>query len=1433
MPLHYGQRADAYFENRQLKSRLLSRKKELWSSPRKKNYSVGEKCAGQFRQDSLRLVSKESKVICKQRSKTKLSVTSLKKKSSMHKKLPSENTAKRVCHYSTCQNVKFNSNGINKQFVLRGDDAKIVNRCSSFIASIEKHPRSYAEIIADYSESLYKKSAVAARNDSLNNATRKSPFSTLSALPPAKKMANVAEYSELTTERNENFSLPVESFDLCNRHSNAVEYYAFQPRGTRAAEVINKSADRSCVAANDSRGDDQSYAKLIADCSESVHNITSVLNDGPVPTRGALARSSLEPITTSGEDRDTHTKSREITPAVSTMPLGENTGERASDLKESDWLREMENVMNDMRSATERRKVAGGVPGTKESVIPQPVDAADDLPDGINGFAELRSSGQKENGAATKRLSCRSNKIDRTERRKDFELQRHNYSHSSDKASNPSRRFRSAAGRPAVRKSSTQVSSTGGIIGASKQPQVKLRMVPSERESVVSIDVDQSPVGSLGLSTPKHLSVVVQSDRKEDPRLPDNQWSSPALQSTAPKSALQRSDFGPMRISISEDSAPVKQIEFSINGKPVSELKSITARAERLDVVSSADKIEIRIPFAGDDTSAKPEDKVREGDLSRGTNSNVGQILNVQISANFQNASAKDSAEKAIPSQQGEDRIQKSSSISKTSSLSNNFPKTFHSNNVQRYEPSKRADVKFNDEKHISKHKVSDDFEKQREATRNSLTGKTGTDISLTREINNVEVGRMSMRKANTDGFPEGNKYDKDEPPDDRVPSKIIPWWSSSDSFNKIKKKDDNHKPLLPPSNRNDRKIASNPNTNFIAETLLPNPKDQIPKKLTKKTQSTNNPAVTKSDFSNTISYLNSMKSHEESKSIPHYAFRLKPNQGNLSIIPKISNGLKDDQALTANKDIKKISGVKQMKSHTLLEFDTLNIKGKHDISTKEKTRVLGGKIKTPNSAQNLSSKKIEEKKNNYSIKQTKSIDDVSKNIKSKIKDILNAIKPIENSKDGLKRELPSRKPIVISNGGVKRVQNRSPIITKDFISELSTAETVSNKINKNILTKQTETKEKLKANIDVLLKEKDLKNYTTINIKALNNNDVKNMKKEYKNDFITSNSSNFSNSPELTQMLKKQERLNDRIGFQDKSKQNLKSLLEADKGGSNSLLNTRISSGTVQRLKKLGVSGKISLEEPKQNKPKNLTSVKNTPEMIQEIEKSKGSTKLANPLKGSSDTMTNKSPLQAVKQVQSKNTNKIANVNKLSSLQTVSNSTSKIKDRAATKNLLNKNINETSVTQSVKTAKTDTEDIIARIVTQNPKNKDLLSKDFEKNFNKSGSAKGNILGSAGPSRKPSDSVGFKSAGSKINSRVMSNNNCAHDRKLLMESFYSNFNSKNDIMSNSQSTIFKAQQNLSDVNMLQRSAPTAVERDGINMDRPEKSLLYSAWLQRY
>ncbi|XP_018309423.1 uncharacterized protein [Mycetomoellerius zeteki] len=95
-------------------------------------------------------------------------------------------------------------------------------------------------------------------------------------------------------------------------------------------------------------------------------------------------------------------------------------------------------------------------------------------------------------------------------------------------------------------------------------------------------------------------------------------------------------------------------------------------------------------------------------------------------------------------------------------------------------------------------------------------------------------------------------------------------------------------------------------------------------------------------------------------------------------------------------------------------------------------------------------------------------------------------------------------------------------------------------------------------------------------------------------------------------------------------------------------------------------------------------------------------------------------------------------------------------------------------MSQSVKTKRTKEEDMIVRIVTENPKSKDLVSKKCEENCFKAGLDKGYLLGSAGSSRKPNVSISFKSADSNTKSR---------------------------------SAIFKVRQHMNDVDMLEYPAP--------------------------
>lgn len=1464
MPSRYGQHTDIYFKNRQFRSQVPGSDR---LSVAKKNYDVDIKYSKQFYSDDLHFVSKGNKTICKQRSRTKSSVTSLKKKLSMDKKLPLENVVRTMCHYSTCQNVKFNSSGFNKrhksQIVAIINGAKNVNHHSSFVASVEKYPRSYAEMIADYSEALYKVSTVGVRNDSLyfDNTIRKSPFSTFSTPSSVKKIVNVTEYNRVPIEGQKNYSsLPAEaikSFDRCIQHDNknTVKSHNFQ-HDTRIAKTINKVTNQDCIIANDLKNDDHSYAKLVADCSKSMHNISiaNISNGGLVLSRNVLARKSLQSFVTPRKANSTNTQEtlRKTSLTVATIPLEKNVKEQLIVPQKHNWLNEIESVTSDLRSVIERRTARTvNISKLKESDISQ-FDTFDNSLHKVHKLTKLiKAHKQKEKDTAIKKLYYQSDKIDKMKKpNNDFALQKHNYSQLSDKTSDLPQHFSNVTSSSA-RKNSMHVQ-TSGTTSVLKQPQVKLRMVPSEKESVVSINVDSVSTGLLDSLNPasKQLSVVVQTDRKEDPQLTENQWNVSTRRGA--KSAPQRNDFGPMRFSISEDSAPVKQIEFSINGKPVSELKSITARTERLDVVSSMDKIEIRIPFAKDE--ANVPSKIGETDLSKETDSSTGQILNVQISANFQNESTKGSAEK--PRETKRYQYDKNTASDSSSPISKNYysfnesvrarEDTFSSDNMQQYGFSDRIDIKSDNtvEKNINEHKASGDVELniQRKTAKNLSTDKTMTDVSLIEERNKPEIKNLNAKKVMNTIQSLTNKYDKNESSGHRVPSKTIPWWSSSDSFNKIKKKEEDPKPLVPPSNRNEKKAISNLNHNPVTESSPSKWKETSNSTvLTKKMQSINDATITINKSSNLTSYSKPVEQYVESKPTPHYSFKLKPNKENPGTTFDIKNVLKTkDNQMPAVQEDKKIFGIIQTKPIALSTSGATNI-SEHDV--REKASVL--QKKTLNSAQDLPPKRNREKKDNYSLKQTKSIDDVV-GTKPKIENIPDALKLIERSKG------TSREPTVKLNSRVREIQSppAGTITTKDLVPNTFVTE-IREQVTKTIPVKQMKLDETKKLEIKMnSLKQKEnliVKNVATSDVKLENKNDVKNIQQVYQNDVITTSSLNSKDPLKSTQTLRKQKKLTeDTIVFQDNLNRKKKSLYSKDKPNSSSSI--KISSGTI-KSEKLGMSVKMPSEESKQNRPKSLSNIKNTSETIQEIEKSKSLTmpKLENksPQESSDKKMINqkKSPLEIINEIQTKyniNTNKIANIDNQS--QTNSNSKltiSKLEDRVANKSLMEKNAREMP-DKFVKKMdkKDDAGNKIARIVTQNPKSKDLLSKNREKNHldkSKSGKDKKNPSEATGSLlRKPNGSIGFKSADSKTKSIILSNDNCTYERKsILMEPLYPNFNRRDDTISNSQSTMFKVPRNLHN-NMLEHRAPRIIGSAGpwINIDRPEKSMLYSAWLQR-
>lgn len=864
---------------------FLSRNNDRHASPHdslsaaRRSHGTGVNHSAQLRQGSARLVSKGSKTICRQRSKTKSSVMSLKKSSL-------ESVVRGARHYSTQQNVKFTGNGTSKRRVLQTmiNDA---NRNSSFVASVERQPRSYAQMIADYSKAIRKASTAVARNDDVyfSNASRKSPFSTLTSLD--KQAINIAKRSGVSSKGRANDSLlfnPLNPFDRSIRYDST---------------DISEATNQTCVQVTESKSEDRSYVKLVADCSKSAYNVSVASNGALTPRLNLLTRSSLEPFAAPARNASSTNSSQRISRKASRVVAVETS-----------------------------------------------------------------------------------------------------------------------------RQSSTQVSTS-----TSKQPQVELHMVPSAKESVVSINVDSV---SARLSSPlklasEELSVVVRSNQKaaaSAPRSSETPWNAPTTRQSANNSALRhRGDFGPMRISISEDSAPIKQIEFSINGKPVSELKSIVARTERLDVVTSPDKIEIRVPFAKDDAASRSR---AEDELRQRSDSSVQQILNVQISANFQNESTKGST----------DRPHNAPKISTTTSTpSPQAPATRSllgdpagvpsatldsDDNARQRNTSARTDIKAGDtiKGKIDGRRISSgsrNSKVQRETTKKLSADESAMDVSTIARASDAEGGKLRARKIMNPRYSSVNKHDKNESHDTRVPTNMIPWWSSSDSFNRIRKKKDNRKP----ADWSENKLPNQPST--------------------KPAESTNNTAVVANNSSDMISH----SLQQEFKPTIHYPslFRLKPNRENPDSISEVTrNGLKVKTVQTPDteKDGETISSVKRTEPVTLAALETTNVQNKRVASGElgthvKKASVLPRKFKAPKDTPDAPLKQDREKKSNYPLKETHSIDDTFS--KAKVRDILDNMKPLEKREDGSLIDygfkMSSRKSTIKLNSGVKEIRDPSPEVMK------------------------------------------------------------------------------------------------------------------------------------------------------------------------------------------------------------------------------------------------------------------------------------------------------------------------------------------------------------------------------------------------------------------
>lgn len=811
--------------------------------------------------------------------------------------------------------------------------------------------------------------------------------------------------------------------------------------------VNEASRNSSFVAAV--KNSPRSYAQMIADYSEAIRkaSVAAMRSDNPHSFSNAIRRSPFSTTSPSWHKRMINIASSEGRENDASHPpdqLGLATRQHNTSVRRRDPRPHHEAIYEDRVTTADWRS-------DDRSYVKLVADCSRSVRNIVSAAS---------NSALTPRLRASSSKGSL----EPFTAPTRNVSSAND-----SQRTARRTSRPVVetfaRQSSTQVSTS-----ASKQPQVELHMVPSAKESVVSINVDSARLSNL---TSEELSVVVRSNQKASDPQPageDFRWNAATIrQGGASSSASRRvGDFGPMRISISEESAPIKQIEFSINGKPVSELKSIVARTERLDVVTSSDKIEIRLPFAKDDARG-----FRAVDDARGkTDIGVEQVLNVQISASFQNEPVKGSAERArnvttstpSASQAPATRSLKSRPAKDASAVVDDAPS--------------RADVEPDDtmrEREIPSRRTRD----QREAAWKLPIDTPATDVSSAKRANDAETGGLSADKINVQ-YSEANRHgDKSEPSDPRVQSNMIPWWSSSDGFNKIKKK----------------RIDREPSRSNWTKKKWP--------RTSRKVAQTMNDAGT-NDPSDTTSRWDSREEQRrggELKPTVHSSIRPKANQDN-------PEGTRHDSKIDDTQTPKKMSRVDRTETPSFAP-ETTKVKSEYNAGEKldtEKPFVLAKKSKAPKDRQDSALKPSREERSSYPLKEMSLINDA---FNTKMRHILDVIKPTEKKKDGTLIDyglkVPSRKSTIKLSSKAKGTRDPSVMKAQDLIGKEPEAAPNTMQMSQSAVMRAAESDvaEKTEAK-GMISKEKDpiaKVLATTVNIEVWDESRVKSMEEEFERD--------------------------------------------------------------------------------------------------------------------------------------------------------------------------------------------------------------------------------------------------------------------------------------------------------------------------------------------
>lgn len=767
---------------------------------KKSSHFKSSHCAGQLKSGTVCVLLKRSKASLSESKKSLLECLSTER---VHKRRSS------ICQLAK---VSANKRSIRRSSEKIADSMKRAknldfHETSSTSTVVEKQPRSYAEMIASYSEKMYAQSNLGILKDGVSfttmNEIHRSPFSTASVVSLKWK------HKEKATKKS---SFPT---------TGVVQQSAQFSSGASMARYDCRNDNRTIFPTfgenNDVNRISSSYASMIEKYSNAISSDISTYssNNSMVPKRSVSTKLDEDPMTflsaKSIDDKSTHVVSNSTEATSNSLTEAEKINMEVE--AQIGWITRVEDIINDLKQVTAKKEAADiqtsdrwmlqsvnerahwldrVVKAHKKMMEEKRSMSAKTLGHGkVTESTKMEEFNSKESSLKKSNLKMSTSKETYVKQStsNDYKLKKDTVAPhlkseqpthkppqvpqmtaSSNKPSNPISQYINR-GPPAPNSptKSTSQSPTNVSPSPTKEPQIELRMTPSQNESVVSINVDEQTAKTAG--TKDQLSVVISSNRHKAGKVDSN--------------LNLRQDFGSMQISISENTVPVKQIEFSINGKPVSELKSIVARADKLDVVGSMDKLEIRIPSSKEKVSEHP------ATLTKTTGSTP--VLNLQIAAKFNEPRAQqpntevkpetNTTPHSVPPAPAKPRTMFTPNISRSEAA----PIVTNVKNLENIPRSKQIDTSLAFETPgaaVDQETITRTAEKNHAA----ITKNPAVFHNVNSDRNTPVVDPNTQPSMNI----ETPKTDKSR--EERVPSNTIPWWSSEDSFKKIKKKNNTPK---------------------------------------------------------------------------------------------------------------------------------------------------------------------------------------------------------------------------------------------------------------------------------------------------------------------------------------------------------------------------------------------------------------------------------------------------------------------------------------------------------------------------------------------------------------------------------------------------------------------------------------------------------------